>query len=237
MAEPSSSRVSRSTLDQLQLHIGDRLQLELLADSARSHYVTLLVGYVPGHSVLLRTPVVQNLPIPVREGEPVLVRSFTGQHTSSFQTTVVRVCRAPFPYLHLAYPQSVQQAQVRGAVRVRVNLVGTAFNAERGDNELPVPINIADLSVTGALLEATSVLGNVGDRVELAFKFLVQPNNYEVRLTTGAEVQSLRKARQKHGDDEVYVHGVRFSGLHTTESLLLQSFIQHVLLSDRSHIV
>jgi c-di-GMP-binding flagellar brake protein YcgR len=237
VAEPSTSPVSRSTLDQLQLHIGDRLQLELLTDSTRSHYYTLLVGYVPGHSVLLRTPVVQNLPIPVREGEPVLVRSFTGRHASTFETTVLKVSRTPFPYLHLAYPQSVQQTQVRGAVRVRANLVGTAFNAERGDNELPVPINIADLSVSGALLEAGSLLGNAGGKIELAFRFLVQPNNYEVRLTTGAEVQSVRMARQKHGSDEVFVHGVRFIGLHTTESLLLQSFIQHVLLSDHSQVV
>lgn len=237
MPDPNSSPVSNCTLDQLQLHIGDRLQLELLTDSTRSHYYTLLVGYVPGHSVLLRTPLVQNLPIPIREGEPVLVRTFSGLHASMFESTVNRVCRSPFPYLHLAYPRTVQQTLIRSALRVRVNLVGTALNPGKRGDELPNPITIADLSVSGALLESDTMLGEAGNAIELAFKFLVQPNNYEVRLATAAEIQSVRKTRQKRGLEEVYVHGVRFTGLHTTESLLLQSFIQQVLLSDRSQIV
>lgn len=233
--DPNTPAVSQGTLDQLQLHIGDRLQLEMIADDARSQYFTLLIGYVPGHSVLVRTPLVQNLPVPIREGEPVLVRSFSGRHAASFESTVTRVSRAPFPYLHLAYPQTVKQTLIRGAIRVRVNLAGTALNPEYADSDLPNPITIADLSVSGALLESPTALGEAGNKIELAFKFLVQPNNYEVRLTTSAEIQSVRKTRQA-GDDS-FVHGVRFQHLHTTESLLLQSFIQQVVLADRTSVV
>ncbi len=235
MPDPNPSAVSQATLDQLQLHIGDRLQLEMAAGESRSQYYTLLIGYVPGHSVLVRTPLVQNLPVPIREGEPVLVRSFSGRHAASFESTVTRVCRSPFPYMHLAYPQAVSQTQIRGATRVRVNLAGTALRPEYADSDLPSPITIADLSVSGALLESHTALGETGNRIELAFKFLVQPNNYEVRLTTSAEIQSVRKSR--HNSDETFVHGVRFLHLHTTESLLLQSFIQQVVLADRSRVV
>jgi c-di-GMP-binding flagellar brake protein YcgR len=233
--DPNTPSASQGTLDQLQLHIGDRLQLEMIAEGARNQYFTLLIGYVPGHSVMVRTPLVQNLPVPIREGEPVLVRSFSGRHASSFESTVTRACRAPFPYLHLAYPQTVSQTLIRGAMRVRVNLAGTAHNPEYADSDLPNPITIADLSVSGALLESATALGETGSKVELAFKFLVQPNNYEVRLTTPAEIQSVRKARQ--ASDDTFVHGVRFQHLHTTESLLLQSFIQQVVLADRSKVV
>jgi c-di-GMP-binding flagellar brake protein YcgR len=233
--DPNSPAVSLGTLDQLQLHIGDRLQLEMGTDGARSQYFTLLIGYVPGHSVMVRTPLAQNIPVPVREGEQVLVRSFSGRHASSFESTVTRVCRAPFPYLHLGYPQAVRQTQVRGAVRVRVNLAGTTLNPGYVDSDLPNPITIADLSVSGALLESQTALGETGSKVELAFKFLVQPNNYEVRLTTTAEIQSVRNSRR--ANEDTFVHGVRFQHLHTTESLLLQSFIQQVVLDDRSKVV
>lgn len=235
MPEPNPPVVSQVTLDQLQLHIGDRLQLDIATGESRSQYYTLLIGYVPGHSVLVRTPMVQNLPVPIREGEPVLVRSLSGQHASSFESTVTRVCRSPFPYLHLAYPRSVSQTQIRDAIRVRVNLAGTALMPDCADSDLPNPIAIADLSVSGALLESHTALGEAGGKVELAFKFTVQPNNYEVRLSTSADIQSVRKSRQ--GNDEIFVHGVRFRHLHTTESLLLQSFIQQVVLADRSRMV
>jgi Flagellar protein YcgR len=188
----------------MQLHVGDRLQLELLTDSTRSHYYTTLIGYVSGHSVLLRTPQVQNLPIPVRESEPVLVRTFSGRHAYTFESRVDRVCRTPYPYLHLA---------------------------------LPAALTIGDLSISGALLEAEKSLGEVGETLELAFKFLVQPNNYEVKLATPAKIQSVRKTRKERRLDEVFTHGVRFAKLRSTEALLLQSYIQQVLLDDRTRVV
>lgn len=228
MPEPQSTT---ATLDQLQLYIGDRLQLEINVDGARSQFFTVLIGYAPGHSVLVRTPLAQNLPVPVREGETALVRTFSGRHASTFETTVMRVCRSPFPYLHLAYPERVRQAVIRGALRVRVSLPGTA-GPPGGD---PGPVLVSDLSVSGALLESAQVLGEQGDRIDLGFKFVVQPNNYEVKLAVTAEIQSVKARRD--GDTTAYVHGVKFLRLHTTETLLLQSYIQQVLLQDRSRVV
>ena len=231
------SKVSTCSLESMQLHVGDRLQLELLTDSTRSHYYTTLIGYVSGHSVLMRTPQVQNLPIPVREGEPVLVRTFSGRHAYTFESKVDRVCRAPYPYLHLAYPAQVQQTLIRGALRVRVNLTATALNAAKQGEALPSASTIADLSISGALLEAEKSLGEVGEALELAFKFLVQPNNYEVKLATQVDIQSVRKTSRERRLEEVFTHGVRFAKLRPTEALLLQSYIQQVLLDDRSRVV
>jgi c-di-GMP-binding flagellar brake protein YcgR len=234
---PDPAQVSQTSLDRLQLHIGDRLQLEMAVGGERSQFFTLLIGYVPGHSVLVRTPVVQSLPVPVREGEQVTVRSFSGRHAASFDSAVLKVSRAPFPYLHLMYPAQVRQALIRGALRVRVSLAGTAVSAEFTGSDDPVPVTIADLSVSGAQLEAESLLGEAGCPIELAFKFTVQPNNYEVRLLTNAEIQTAKKTARAGGAEEVHTHGVRFSRLHTTEALLLQSYIQQVILNDRSLVI
>jgi hypothetical protein len=202
------SKVSTCSFEAAQLHVGERLQLELVADGSRSHYYTTLIGFVPGHSVLIRTPMVQNLPVPVPEGADVLVRAFSGRHAFTMESRVDRVCRSPYPYMHLAYPAQVQQTIIRGALRVRV-----------------------------ALLETELSLGEPGEKFRLAFKFVVQPNNYEVKLATSAQIQSVRKIKKGNGQEELFSHGVRFNKLHATEGLLLQSYIQQVLLSDRSRVV
>lgn len=219
------------------MHVGDRLQIELLSTGAGNHYFTTLIGYVPGHSVLLRTPLVHNLPVPIPEGEQVRVRTFSGRHAYTFESRVERVQRVPLPYLHLAYPTIVQQTTIRGALRVRVQLTGTANGLGGDDSALPVPVTLADLSTSGALLEAERALGSNGDSIELAFKFIVQPNDYEVKLVTPAQIQSGPKPQTGPGRAGVFSHGVRFAKLRATEGLLLQSYIQQVLLTDRSRVV
>ena len=237
MTDLDHSKVSTCSFEAAQLHAGERLQLELVTDSSRNQYYTTLIGYVPGHSVLIRTPLVQNLPIPVPEGADVLIRAFSGRHAFTLESRIDRVCRSPYPYMHLAYPAQVQQTLIRGALRVRVALPGLVSDPDEQADEPPRPVMLSDLSVSGAQLETELSLGALGEKFALAFKFLVQPNNYEVKLTTLAQVQSVRKIRKGKGPEELFSHGVRFNKLHATEGLLLQSYIQQVLLSDRSRVV
>jgi hypothetical protein len=180
---------------------------------------------------------VQNLPIPVLEGAAVLVRAFSGRHAFTLESRIDRVCRSPYPYMHLAYPALVQQTLIRGALRVRVALPGTASGSIEQVDTPPRAVVLSDLSVSGAQLETEPSLGEPGAKFGLAFKFVVQPNNYEVKLATSAQIQSVRKITKGKGQEELYSHGVRFNKLHATEGLLLQSYIQQVLLSDRSRVV
>jgi hypothetical protein len=231
------SKISTCSFESMQLHVGERLQLELMADNARTHYYTTLIGFVPGHSVLVRTPLEQNLPIPVPEGASALVRAFSGRHAFTLESRIDRVCRSPYPYMHLAYPAQVQQTLIRGALRVRVALPGVVSGADEQIDDGSRAVVLSDLSVSGAQLETDLSLGQSGKKLELVFKFVVQPNNYEVKLATSAQIQSMRKIRKGKGPEELFSHGVRFGKLHATEGLLLQSYIHQVLLSDRSRVV
>ena len=237
MTNLDQSKISTCSFEAAQLHAGERLQLELVADSSRSHYYTTLIGFVPGHSVLIRTPLMQNLPIPVPEGADVLVRAFSGRHAYTVESRVDRVCRSPYPYMHLAYPAQVQQTLIRGALRVRIALPGVASSTVEQADGPPRAVVLSDLSVSGAQLETEQSLGEPGGKFGLAFKFVVQPNNYEVKLTASAQIQSVRKVKKGKGPEELFSHGVRFNRLHATEGLLLQSYIQQVLLSDRTRVV
>jgi hypothetical protein len=231
------SKISNCSFEATQLHAGERLQLELGRDNARHHYYTTLIGFVTGHSILVRTPLVQNLPIPIPEGTSVLVRAFSGCHAFTLESRIDRVCRSPYPYMHLAYPAQVQQTLIRGALRVRISLPGVAFKSTQAADASPHTVLLSDLSVSGAQLETQTSLGDPGEEFGLTFKFLVQPNNYEVKLTNSVRIQSVRKVTAGKGPEELFSHGVRFDKLHATEGLLLQSYIQQVLLSDRTRVV
>lgn len=237
MADIDQAKNSTCSFEAAQLHVGERVQLEMTADPSHTHYYTTLIGFVPGHSVLVRAPLAQNLPVPVPEGANVIMRAFSGRHAYTMESKVDRVCRSPYPYMHLAYPIEVQQTLVRGDLRVRVAIPGTASGADESPSDQIRPVVISDLSVSGAQLESERNLGEADEKFALAFRFVVQPNNYEVKLATSVQVQSMRKVKKGKSPTEVFSHGVRFSRLHATEALLLQSYIQQVLLSDRSRVV
>ncbi len=187
--------------------------------------------------MLIRTPLVQNLPIPLPEGTAVLLRAFSGRHAFTLESRIERVCRAPYPYIHLAYPAEVQQTLIRGALRVRVALPGMISTPDEATDRPPRAVVLSDLSVSGAQLETETSPGEAGEKVALSFKFVVQPNNYEVKLATSAQIQNVRKIRKGKSPEELFSLGVRFDRLHATEGLLLQSYIQQVLLSDRSRVI
>ncbi|HVY07997.1 MAG TPA: flagellar brake protein [Burkholderiales bacterium] len=231
------AKISTCSFEAAQLHPGERLQLELVTATSRNHYYTTLIGFVPAHSMLVRTPLLQNLPVPVPEGASVLVRAFSGRHAFTMESRVDRVCRSPYPYMHLAYPAEVQQTLIRGALRVRVAIPGTVSTPGNSSDDSMQAVTISDLSVSGAQLESEESLGGADEKLALAFKFVVQPNNYEVKLATPVTIQSSRKIKKGKGPDELFSHGVRFGRLHATEALLLQSYIQQVLLSDRARVV
>lgn len=225
------------SFEDMQLHVGDRLQLELLGDSAKARHFTTLVGYVKALSVIVRTPLTRGLPVPVREGEPVLMRAFSGRSAFAFETTINRVAHSPLPHLHLTYPARVQSTAIRGALRVRANLSGTGFNPEKDPGGIPRACTITDLSVTGAHVECPSLLAEKGEKMVLFLKFNLEPNGYEVKISQSVEVQSVRRSRNEAAGTQHFSHGVRFEKLHATEALLVQSYIQQILLSDRSRIV
>lgn len=233
----SSNPADVCSFADMQLQVGDRLQLEMQSGSVRTHHFTSLIGYVQDLSVLVRTPMLENLPAPNVEAEAVLVRAFSGRSAYAFETTVIGVSQSPFPYLHLAYPSRVRRFVIRSAQRIRSDLSGTVVNLERDPGAVPQACTIADLSVTGAQLDSTSEIGSSGEKLQLNFKFTLIPAGYEVNLSPEAVVQSCRRMQDETTGEDIFRHGLHFEGLHTTESLLVQSFIQQVMLSDRARLV
>ncbi len=221
------------SFEDLGLRAGDRLQFVLPERGGGAHtYFTTLIGHIPGCSLLIHTPLTQGFPLRVSAGDTLEVQVFSGRHSCAFDTCVLRLCRTPVHYLHLAYPERVQRVLVRGALRVQVNLPGMVVAKSNGAQHGAIPITVADLSISGALVDTTHDLGHAGDAVDLVFKFFVQPNDYLVKFEAKATIRNFKPADSAKADCLRY--GLRFGAMHPTEGVQLQSYLHQIILEERS---
>lgn len=109
-------------------------------------------------------------PRAAKEGDVFALRAFDGDRAIAFSCTVLRGCVHPYPYLHLSYPRQLEQVVVRRARRLDVERPSLLL---REPPASPLPVQLQNLSVSGALLEAPVGALAVGApvRIETALDF------------------------------------------------------------------
>lgn len=215
----ASGRRGRCPFTAMKPKVGQRIEFQIAPAALHPRLFTHLIGYEPGESVLVRTPLENNLPVNVHEGQAVLVRSFDGMRAYAFETTVQRICIAPFLYLHLGYPPEVQFLQVRQDVRVPVRLLAEACAGEHW-----IPALVLDLGLGGALLETSHALGETGSPVEVRLAIPVQAMQTEVPMTLGARLLHVER-RQEGAGPTVWRQGVQFEAPGKDDRVMLQHFL------------
>lgn len=216
---------------ELKLHAGDRLQIELPTKRHDLRYFTTLVGYVKDLSVLVRTPVVNGLSLPMRDGETLIVRGFSGVEAFSFESTVARVCLAPFPYLHLSFPHTISTTPVRHEVRVKVNI---PVKITQGGSGKISHATISNVSATGIQIESQDEFGGKDDEVTVSFHFNIPPNGYEAHIESSAVIQKVTLQDSSAGI--AFQYGVKLHGLHSSQAILLQNLIYQQLLENHHNL-
>lgn len=225
-------RKAEAFFEDLKPHVGDRLQIELSSPLHDLKYFTTLVGYVKGLSVLLRTPIVSGLPLPMRDGEKLIVRGFSGMETFTFDTTIERICLEPFHYLHLSYPHTVRTTPIRNEVRVRVNLPVKVTPAGASS---AIDATISNISTAGILVEATEELGDKDSEINVSFHCTIQPNDYDAHIETTALIQNVTLQDNPSGSF-TFQYGVKLLELHSSQEILLQNLIYQKLLENHHNL-
>ena len=208
---------------EMNLQVGERVEFQLTPTRLHPRLYTRLIGYVPGESVLVRTPLSNNLPVNVHEGQQAVVRVFSGTKAFAFLTQVQRICIAPFLYLHLGFPAEIQCLEIRKNQRLPVRLL-----AEVKVKTLWKPALLLDLGMGGALVESAHPLGEPGEGVEVRFSFPVEQLEREVPLTVTASL--LHVEAHPTGDaPPTWRQGVKFQRLGKGEKVMLQNFLLKML--------
>lgn len=202
----------------IQPQIWDRMQMRLPGRDASKFLFTRLIGYARGVSVLVTVPREDDHWAAVAEGDPVEVRTLTGNNIYLFSTEVLRVSMIPTHYLHLRYPERVLHQQVRRAPWAKVSL---PVVVKRGDGSGGDGF-ITNLSACGGHLVMHSDVGSAGDTLRLSFP--VANGELNTDLTLEAVVR--RSARsQEEGQEGLLEYGVEFRNLTPSDTLWLKCLV------------
>lgn len=226
-AEQPAPAETTTTLDDVKLMPGDALHLQQMVEGQNERLMVRVIGVMKPLSVLVTAPVIDGKLIFVREAQPFLVRAFSGLNVCAFKTRVLKAHHVPFPYLHLAYPETVKLMRIRKAVRAAVQLITAIYDKEGGRQTGAA--RIVDLSVGGARLYSKEKLGGKDQALFLSFK--VKLNDIEEYIQTSAVIRVVGEDVDTDGTP-VTVTGVQFDALSQVNRLLVMNLVYQYLLKE-----
>lgn len=201
-------------LDQMNLHIGDPIQLQI---GNKCHFATL-VGYLKGQSFIVAMQDGKEIPIQPGNDHSLVVRFFSDQRTYAFNTVVQHTPSEPFPHLHLAYPNETQALKERQYDRIGVNIAGSADIS----NGKSFACSVRDISMGGALIALRDQTGSVNDPLLLTLRVVV--NGVEYELSLDSEIRSVRIGDSSNDSDTPILCGLAFHDLSRQDILALAAF-------------
>jgi c-di-GMP-binding flagellar brake protein YcgR len=216
-----------ATLDQVKLMPGDALQLQPLVEGQQERLTVRIIGVMKPKSVLVTAPMIDGKLIFVRDGQPFLVRAFSGLNVCAFKSKVLKAHHTPFPYLHLSYPETVQLMRIRKAVRARVQII-TAIYDQEGGKQIGAG-RIVDLSVGGAKIQSPTAVDIKSQQAFLAFK--IKLDDIEEIIHTQALVRSVSEEEDEDGR-KITALGVQFESLEQQQRLLIMNLVYQYLLKE-----
>lgn len=214
---------------ELKVQVGESLQLQPHDGEDSRRWQVRLIGYLPGTSLLVTTPTTGDKVMIIREGQRFVARMMVGNRIVGFTTSVLRSCSRPFPYLHLSYPQDVQQITVRKAQRIAVRLFASLQNTNpEFQFDRPRSGTIVDISTSGALLVSDKQLGEAEDNVTV--KCMIKVAGVEKLLSVPATLCNVHL----ENSEQKYYHGLELTLENEQDIFALHGFVYEQIVEELS---
>jgi len=215
--------------EDLGLPLGTRLSLQKLDPDDDARYAVELQGVFKDVSLVVGIPAPGGQLVMFRQGQPLLLRAFSGTSVFAFTASVLKVRYVPTAYLHLEYPRTVDGTMLRTRKRVKVRLIAVARRQGAEASDHGVPTQVDDLSEGGARLIAKERLGEPGAEFDLVFRLRTPVG--EATLNVRAILRTTAIAENGVG----IAHGVQFAGLAPIEMLALEGYVAQSASSHGGH--
>lgn len=200
----------------IQPHVGERLQIRV--GGRKTPYISRLVGYIKGHSIIVTTPAWRGQRAEFLDGEAVEVRMLTGSDIYLFRSAVLQSCVSPTHYVHLEYPAKVNRQKLRrhpwASVSIDVAVVAGDGKRENG--------KITNISGTGAQIAVPRPLG--GERGAIRLEFPVSIDEIRTDLSLDAVIRRSAEKEIRHGL-KLMEYGVEFSDVTPDQALWLRCLV------------
>ena len=232
LAEESEGEFS---FQDMSLKVGDRIQIQPPATIGHNRYVVKLIGYLDNVGLLVTSPLENGFRVPFRERDKIVARIFSSQKAFGFSAQIDRVCKIPFDYLHLSFPDRIQGSVIRSAPRVRTNIIASIAKPGADDGDERQSGMIVNLSADGALVKTRQALCAKGQSVQLSFR--INLHNLDAYLTVTAVIRTIFDDEIKPGSPAMVNHGVQFQKLPPNDSVILQSKIYQQMIEQPHSLV
>jgi c-di-GMP-binding flagellar brake protein YcgR len=228
---PESDTIS---FDTLQLQVGTRLQLGVTRDVRQIQLFSSVIGWLKNEYLLLQMPLDGTQAFPLREGDRLTVRVFSGVRVCWFHTTVLRTMH-PYLYMHVSFPREISGRQLRTALRVRVNIPARVSVPGAAS---AIAATLRNVSISGAALDTPEAIPESTDMFDLRFTLEMPAGLPPMPIETKAVVRSRTSSVVNDPvNPYLYTYGVQFTGLDATHKLALQNLIYETLIADRQKLV
>lgn len=204
------------TFDDLDVKMGQTVQVLPKAATKKEFFDVVLIGVIPGESLILGAPETGIFP-KIEEGSQLVFRIMMADGIALFSTVVLYISDMPLFMVYVDYPRDLKFKQVRKASRVSVSLPVLGSNQTTGVQS-GVAGRIIDISTAGAGIECYEHLGSIGDEIIMKGKFEV---NSIQRLLS---VKAVIRARKRVASDS-FIYGLEFSGGDEDDLLVLFGYI------------
>lgn len=216
----------------LQLHVGDNIQIQFIGDEHERRHSCQVVGFQPQASLIVTIPMVNGKIMLVREGQSMIVRLLSGNHVCAFTSRILTQQLKPYPYMHLEYPKELESIVVRKSLRTDTELVVSVFppGANRRDLSQALPGAITNISTSGALLKLKDKLGEVGEEIYLSTRLTI--GGIKEYLHTAAIIRNQRMGAKKEDASLVYSYGVEFTEVRKESVIALHGYVYEQLINS-----
>jgi c-di-GMP-binding flagellar brake protein YcgR len=232
--EDASARTS-FPFDSMNLKVGDRLQVQPPVKLSAERSNVRVIGFLPEQSLLLSAPLAANgVRVELIERDQLVVRVFSSQNAFAFACDVVRVCKLPYPYLHVSFPNEVQGTVVRKAPRVKTKIIAQVQSDAASSAASPGVIS--NLSANGALLDGRRTIAELGDTLQMTFQ--VKLHNVDIPLTLSAKVRAVfGEESTTRGTVPLAHFGLEFVELQAHDQMVLQGMVYQQMIERPQSLV
>ena len=224
---PAKPQEESLDLAEVKLMPGDALNLQPLLEGQAERWTVNVIGQMSGKSLLVTAPMVDGKLLFIKDGQTYLVRAFSGLNVVAFKARVLKSQHQPFPYLHLAWPDSVKAMRIRKAMRAPASIIVAVHESEEGRQTGAG--KTMDISVGGAKVLSPMALGAQGKSIWISFK--VKLGDMEEYVKTHAVIRFVGEEPDENGK-MMKAFGLQFDALTQAQRLIIMNLVYQFLLKE-----
>jgi len=224
-ASSTEQELQEADFADIHLKVGEPLTVQPLALSEAEPFSVSFIGAFRQMSFLTSLPDVGGKAIWITPGSSFKFRVVHGMYAYAFTARSLRSHSRPYPYAHFAIPKSVKYRQIRRSIRLETRLPVEVTRAN-GSRTMAIMRNVSE---HGAKLELTGLLDELGAQATMTIPILLPDATSTITVIVTVRNSSDLERSITAGR---FHYGVSFVPLKVEDMLLLQHFIDHLLVEQ-----